>query len=164
MAATRTLRIVFDPDPPPAARQTVERGVDQHNVAVTQEPDYFPIAFLLEDAAGEVLGGALGDLWGGWLHIWYLWVARHLRGRGWARRLVREAERYAIARGAHHAYLETFSFQARPLYEKLGYEVFARLDGFPPGHTKYFLRKALRARGRRRRAAAARTSARKRFI
>jgi len=42
--------------------------------------------------------------------------------------------------------------------------VFARLDGFPPGHTKYFLRKALRARGRRRRAAAARTSARKRFI
>jgi ribosomal protein S18 acetylase RimI-like enzyme len=140
------LRIVFEQEPPPSGRQVVERGVDLHNVAVTHEPDYYPLAFLLKDAAGEVLGGALGDVWGGWLHIGYLWVARHLRGRGWASRLVREAERYAIARGAHHAYLETFSFQARPLYEKLGYEVFGRLDDFPPGHTKYFLRKTLRRR------------------
>jgi hypothetical protein len=84
-----------------------------------------------------VLGGLLGDIWGGWLHVSFLWVARPLRQNGWARRLMREAERYAIARGAHDAHLETFSFQARPLYEKLGYELFGQLDDFPPGHTKY---------------------------
>ena len=144
MAAAAKLRIVFDPDPAPAARATVERGVDQHNVGITNLPDYYPLAFLLKDDAGEVLGGLLGDIWAGWLHVSYLWVARPLRHDGWASRLVREAERYARRRGAHDAYLETFSFQARPLYEKLGYQLFAQLDDFPPGHTKYFLRKKLK--------------------
>lgn len=146
MAAPANLRIIFDPDPSAAARDTVERGVDQHNVAATNQPDYYPLAFLLKDEAHEVLGGLLGDVWGGWLHVGYLWVARPLRRHGWARRLMEEAERYASQRGAHHAYLETFSFQARPFYEKLGYEVFGQLEDFPPGHTKYFLRKALRER------------------
>ena len=149
MTTSAKPRITFDPDPPTAARNTVERGVDQHNVAVTAQPDYYPLAFLLRDDAGEVLGGLLGDIWGGWLHVSYLWVARPLRQRGWARRLMQAAERYARQRGAHHAYLETFSFQARPFYEKLGYEVFGQLDDFPPGHTKYFLRKVLGERRRR---------------
>ena len=143
MATSAKLRIVFDPDPSPAARGTVERGVDQHNVGVTNLPDYYPLAFFLKDGAGEVLGGLLGDIWGGWLHVSFLWVERSLRQRDWARRLMREAERYAVRRGAHDAYLETFSFQARPLYEKLGYQVFAQLDDFPRGHTKYVLRKKL---------------------
>lgn len=146
MPAVPKLRIVFDQDPAPAARRVIEIGVDQHNVAATREADYYPLAFLLRDEAGEVLGGLLGDIWGGWLHVSFLWVARPLRHRGWARRLVRGAERYARTRGAHDAYLETFSFQARPLYERLGYEVFGQLDDFPPGHTKYFLRKRLKKR------------------
>lgn len=143
MTAGSKLRIVFDPDPSKGTRDTVQLGVDLHNVAATREPDYHPLAFLLKDDAGEVLGGLLGDIWGGWLHVTNLWVARPLRQHGWASRLVREAERHAIARGAHDACLETFSFQARPLYEKLGYEVFGQLDDYPPGHTKYFLRKQL---------------------
>ena len=146
MMGAAKLRIVFDANPSPTDRETVTRGVDLHNVAVTGLPDYYPLAFLLKDAAGEVLGGLLGDIWGGWLHVSFLWVARPLRQNGWARRLMREAERYAIARGAHDAHLETFSFQARPLYEKLGYELFGQLDDFPPGHTKYYLRKKLTRR------------------
>jgi len=39
--------------------------------------------------------------------------------------------------------LETYSFQARSFYERLGYEVFGTLDGCPRGHDKFFLRKAL---------------------
>jgi hypothetical protein len=39
--------------------------------------------------------------------------------------------------------LSTFSFQARPFYEKLGYEVFATLEDCPVGHCEYFLRKQL---------------------
>ena len=143
MSAASTLRIVFDQDPSKGARDAVQLGVDLHNVAATQQPDYYPIAFLLKDDAGEVVGGLLGDVWGGWLHVTYLWVARPLRQQGWASRLIDKAERYAIARGAHDACLETFSFQARPQYEKLGYEVFGQLDEYPPGHTKYFLRKKL---------------------
>jgi hypothetical protein len=53
--------------------------------------------------------------------------------------------RYAIERGCHGAFLGSFSFQARPLYEKLGYEVFGALDDFPPGHRLFLLKKRLTA-------------------
>jgi ribosomal protein S18 acetylase RimI-like enzyme len=137
------MKIVFEPELSPDVRQRVELGVDLHNVAVTQLPDFYVVAFLLREESGEVRGGLLGDLWGGWLHVSFLWVDAPLRHRGWASKLVRAAERHAVARGAHDVHLETFSFQARPLYEKLGYTVFATLDDFPPGHQKYFLRKRL---------------------
>jgi GNAT superfamily N-acetyltransferase len=137
------LAIVFDAHPPATDRDTIERGVDQHNVAITGMSDYYPLAFVLRDGQGEPRGGVLGDIWGGWLHIKYLWVDRPLRHGGWASRLVAAAEEYARGRGAGQVCLETFSFQARPLYEKLGYQVFSQLDDYPPGHTKYFLRKTL---------------------
>jgi hypothetical protein len=54
-----------------------------------------------------------------------------------------EAEVHARSRGAVAATLETYSFQARPFYERLGYEVFGTLDGCPLGHVKFFLKKAL---------------------
>ena len=49
------------------------------------------------------------------------------------------------ATGLFAATLETHSFQARPFYEKYGYQVFATLDDWPPGHAKYFMRKQLAA-------------------
>ena len=137
------LAIVFDPHPSTGDRETIKRGVDQHNVAVTGLPDYYPVAFILRDARGETRGGLLGDIWGGWLHVKYLWVDRPLRHARWASRLVAAAEEYARGRGAGRVFLETFSFQARPLYERLGYEVFGQLDDSPPGHTQYYLRKTL---------------------
>jgi hypothetical protein len=38
-------------------------------------------------------------------------------------------------------YLDTFEYQARPFYEKLGYDVFGTLDGYPPGYRQYHLAK-----------------------
>ena len=49
----------------------------------------------------------------------------------------------AIRRGCWGAYLNTFSYQARPFYEKLGYQVFGTLDVYPAGHQEFFMRKRL---------------------
>lgn len=38
--------------------------------------------------------------------------------------LILALEQAARERGCTHAHLDTFSFQARPFYEKLGYELF----------------------------------------
>ena len=143
------MKIAFEPELSADVRQRVELGVDLHNVAVTQLPDFYAVALLLRDDDGTVRGGLLGDIWGGWMHVSYLWVDAPLRHRGWASKLVRAAEKYAVTHGAHDVHLETFSFQARPLYEKLGYTVFATLDDFPPGHQKFFLRKKLTTEGHR---------------
>jgi hypothetical protein len=53
------------------------------------------------------------------------------------------AEAEARQRGAQHAYLDTFSFQAPGFYKKHGYQVFGELQDFPPGHQRYFLTKQL---------------------
>jgi GNAT superfamily N-acetyltransferase len=139
-------RITYEQFPSAEVRNRIELGVDLHNVAATQRPDFHAVGFVLHGDDGELQGGLLGELWGGWLHIGYVWVAEPLRRRGWATRLVRAAERFARQRGAHDACLETFSFQARPLYERLGYRVYATLEDFPPGHAKHYLRKRLTRR------------------
>ncbi len=79
------------------------------------------------------MGGLLGSIWGRWLHINILWVAHAARGQGHAREMLALAEAYARKRGCIGIHLETFSFQARPLYEKLGYQVFGQIDDYPPG-------------------------------
>jgi hypothetical protein len=40
-------------------------------------------------------------------------------------------------------YLDTYSFQARPFYERQGYTVFGVLADMPPGGAKYYLSKQL---------------------
>ena len=135
--------IEFEPFIDDGARQFIVNGVDYHNIAVTGLPDYFPVNFTLRGARGDLLGGVLGQLWGGWLQVTYVWVTEAARGAGHGRRLMENAEAYARSRGAVGATVETHSFQARPFYERLGYEVFGTLDGYPPGHIKFFLKKAL---------------------
>ena len=73
----------------------------------------------------------------------YLWVAEPVRATGYGRALMAQAEQYAIERGCVGAHVGTFSFQARPFYEKLGYEVFGVLEGIPPGHSHFYLKKRL---------------------
>ena len=137
------MRIEFEPFINEGARQFIVNGLDSYNIAATKLPDYFPVNFVLRGERGDVLGGVLGQLWGGWLQVTYLWVSEAVRGVGHGTRLMKAAETYARSRGAIEAAVETYSFQARPFYERLGYEVFSTLDGYPPGHVKFFLRKAL---------------------
>ncbi len=140
----KNLRVVFDPHAPEAVRQFVINSLDNHNIAVTGHSAYYPVGLFLKNERDEVLGGLLGQIWGRWLHVAYLWVAEQARGAGNATRLMREAEEYAIERGGcEGAFLSTFSFQARPFYEKLGYQVFGVLEDYPPGHAKFFLKKRL---------------------
>jgi len=141
--AMAAARIEFEPFIDEGARQFIVNGVDYYNICVTGLPDYFPVNFVLRGEHGDVLGGVLGQIWGHWLQVTYLWVSETARGFGHGTRLIENAEAYSRSRGAVGATVETHSFQARPFYERLGYEVFGTLDGYPPGHIKFFLRKAL---------------------
>jgi hypothetical protein len=51
------------------------------------------------------------------------------------------AEAEARSRGCVGSYLDTFSFQARPFYEKQGYSLFATIADYPPPHSRFFLSK-----------------------
>lgn len=137
-------RIAFEPFIDDGPRQFIVNGVDSCSIAATHVADYMPVNFVLRGRRGDVLGGVLAQLWGGWLQVGHLWVAEAVRGRGHGTRLMADAEDYARSRGGMAATLDTHSFHARPFYERLGYRVFGTLEDYPPGHAKFFLRKALR--------------------
>ena len=140
---TEDVRIEFATVPDAAERQFVINSLDTYNVAVTGVAAFYPVNLFLRAGDGELLGGLIGFLWGGWLQVQNLWVAEPMRRRGHAGRLMEAAELYARRLGCVGATLETHSFQARPFYEARGYVVFGVLEDYPPGHVKYFLRKAL---------------------
>jgi GNAT superfamily N-acetyltransferase len=136
----RELSIVAEPHPSPAWRETVVRGVDQHNVAVTGLSDYYPVGFFVHGAGGMILGGLLGGIWGGWMLVRSLWVAPGLRGQKLGAALMARAHDYAREKSCTHAHLRTASYEARPFYEKLGYRVYGELKNHPVApHARYFL-------------------------
>jgi GNAT superfamily N-acetyltransferase len=93
--------------------------------------------------SGEVLGGLFGGTAYGYLHVDMLIVPESLRGAGLGSRLMQQAEDEAVRRGCEGSYLDTFDFQARGFYERIGYTVFGQIEDMPPGHTRFFLRKSL---------------------
>lgn len=137
------LRIVSEPQASSQDREIVSQGIDLFNVAATGDANYSPLAIFLKDDRGAVLGGALGNLWGGWLDLSTLWVAEPLRGQGHGTRLLEAAEAEARQFGCTNVFLTTFSFQARPFYETLGYEVVVNIPDYPTGHTYHVLKKNL---------------------
>ena len=76
-----------------------------------------------------------------WLCIQKLWMDPEIRGQGFAKKLVLEAERIALERGCHSAHVDTLSCQAPEFYQKLGYEIFAELDNYSAGNKRCFLKK-----------------------
>jgi GNAT superfamily N-acetyltransferase len=145
----------FTPGLGPAYRLTVEDAPAEADVEALphaleaynesrwpKHPAWLPLAIFVRHGA-LIVAGLAGDTYCGWLFVKYLWVSDGLRGRGIGRELMSHAEARARERGCHSAWLDTFSFQARGFYEKLGYEEFGRLD-YPPGHYRHFMRKRLR--------------------
>jgi GNAT superfamily N-acetyltransferase len=139
----QNLRITSEPHAGPEALTFVREAIALHNVAVTRDSYYSPLAILLRDERGAILGGAFGDIWGGWLEVTLLWVAEPLRGRGYGGRLLQAAEEEARMQGCGGVFLTTFSFQARPFYERFGYEVVGEIPDYPAGHSFYFMKKTL---------------------
>ncbi len=97
----------------------------------------------MRDRKNRVVGGVLGYTFGDWLHINIVWVEESLRNKDNGTKLLKMAENEAVKRGCKHVDLDTFSWQARPFYEKHGYTVFATLDNYPEGHRKHFMKKDL---------------------
>jgi GNAT superfamily N-acetyltransferase len=141
----------------PADRDTIVDGLLAYNAEHGFRWEGRGLSVVARDRAGRVIGGLLGETNLGWLFVAALWVAEAHRGRDIGSALLAEAEREARDRECIGVYLDTFSFQARPFYERKGYQLFGTLPDCPPGGEKHYLykrldgatrRRALRARGR----------------
>ncbi len=100
-----------------------------------------PLAVLVRDEAGAVVGGLTGRTTAAWLYVELFWLPDALRGSGLGTRLMMSAEAEAVRRGCIGAHLDTYDYQAPGFYRKLGYEVFGSIEDHPPGHTRFWMRK-----------------------
>jgi len=112
-------------------------------VPFTQEPLTSYINKCIKDG-NEVVGGILAEVYC-WniLSIDVLWVKDEHRNKGYAKALVDAVESEAKKMGCLISHLDTFDFQAKELYEKLGYTVFGVLEDCPEGHKRYYMSKRL---------------------
>ena len=101
------------------------------------------ISIFLKDGRQQIMGGLHGWTAFNYLHVDVLWLRENLRRQGYGKRLMQVAEEEALKRGCRYAQLDTFGFQARAFYEKLGYRIFGELDDVAGGHKWYFLKKDL---------------------
>ena len=128
-----------------AVRKAIVGPLVAYNQAQAGPLDARPLVLVVRDAGGEIAGGLWGRTAYGWLFVELLAVPESLRGQGVGRELMQSAEREAIRRGCHGAWLDTFEFQARGFYEKLGYACFGELADYPVGYSRYFMKKRLGA-------------------
>ena len=138
-----TYTITVEKTPKKEDVETLGQGLADHALPHTQVAGFQPVGVFLRDERGEVMGGVWGYVNWNWLFVGLVWVSDTVRGGGYGRRLMAALEDEARERGCRYAHLDTFSYQARPFYEKLGYEVFATLDDYPPGHQRFFMKKTL---------------------
>lgn len=89
----------------------------------------------------KLIAGATGHLRFEWYYLELLWADGSYRGEGLGTQLIREIEAFAKEHHALGVRLETWSFQAKGFYEKMGYTVYATFEDCPPGTVDYFLRK-----------------------
>jgi len=121
----------------------IGKGLRDFNTRQAGEDHMKELCLVLYSPDQEIVGGVIAETYWNWLFINVMWVKEELRGSGFGERLLKRTEEEAVKRGAKHAFLDTFTFQAPGFYEKNGYGVFGKLADFPPGHQRIFYKKDL---------------------
>lgn len=132
-------------DMPGAEAEAVIRdGLSAYNFEKAGYRDQRPLAVLVSDpATSEVVGGLYGSTSYGLLRIDRFFLPETLRKQGLGSQVLRAAEEEGRRRGCSRALLSTLSFQAPLFYEGQGWQVVARIDCDPPGHTRFMMTKRL---------------------
>jgi GNAT superfamily N-acetyltransferase len=129
--------------PTEAELATIGRGLSAFNEAEVGPANNLPLAVLLRDDDGRLVGGISGYTAWGWLYIRWLWLDEGQRGKGLSGAMLATAEAEARTRGCHGSYIDTFNPVALKVYRRAGYRPFGELPDFPKGRTRTFLSKVL---------------------
>lgn len=127
----------------PSVNDVIHAGLRSFNRAMADWPERQHFNVVLRDAENRVRGGLLASLSADVLRIDDLFIDEAFRRSGCGEKLMALAEAEGRRRGARLACVKTFSWQARPFYEKLGYVVFAELPCRGGAQRLFWLKKSL---------------------
>jgi len=131
-------------EPHPKDKQIMVEGMLSYHASKGHPRKTEIYSILLRDKENSVKGTVIVSfLWNG-MHIDSLWIDESLRNQGWGSKLMKLVEDEAVKRGCAIVYTDTFTWQAPKFYEKLGYEIYGKLEDFPEENTLYYFVKKLK--------------------
>lgn len=77
--------IVYQALPDNALVEFISQNIVSLNFARSGDATWHPVNFFLRNARGEWLGGLTGHVWGGWMHVNFLWVTKDCAAKDKAR-------------------------------------------------------------------------------
>jgi GNAT superfamily N-acetyltransferase len=138
----KALSIAIEP-PDEAVNEYILANLIAFNRAEANRPERQHFNVVLRDGEGRLQGGITASVSFDVLRIEEFFIEETHRRGGYGSRLLAMAEDEGRDRGARLSCVMTFSWQARPFYEKQGYETFAELPYQSGAFALYWLRKSL---------------------
>lgn len=111
----------------------------RENSSKSEEPKNF-LAF----DGDKIIGGAIGYINYNWYFLDLLWIEEAYRDKDIGTTLINNIEEYAQKENLTGVRMETWNFQAKGFYEKMGYKIYATIEDCPPGTIDYFFMKKLK--------------------
>ena len=124
-------------------RKLIVAPLVEYNIAQAGPGNGKPLVITIKDESEQIVGGLWGYTGYEWLFTQLLVVPETQRRAGVGSRLMSMAEAEALSRGCSGSWLDTFEFQAKGFYERIGYECFAELPSYPKGFSRFFMKKTL---------------------
>lgn len=140
-----TASVVAERSDADAVSRQLWKGLVRFNREQAGPLRYKRTVLSVRDGKGRLLGGLILQSYWQESYIELLWLSARARSAGFGSQLLKEAERRAQRRGSRLIHLNTYSFQAPGFYEKQGYRRFGGMSGSPPGASRHFYVKRLRA-------------------
>ncbi len=139
------MKLILDTNPSDQDIEEIRLGLVEHNRPFLEDMQEQAVACYIHHPqhSNAKIAGVSGQVRGEWLMVQFLWVAPEFKGQGLGGKLLDAAEAHARSLGCHSVMLDTWSFQARPFYEKRGYVVQMTQNDFHNGAEKYHLFKRL---------------------
>lgn len=139
------MHIEVNIDPEKSDADILSKGIIDFNRSEVPnlEPNEAEVKLFVfaRNESDTVVGGIRAICFWNTLHIELLWLSEECRGTGIGKQMMDSAEVFAIQNGCEKAFVETTSWQAKPFYEKSGYEHIATLSDRPKGHASHYLTK-----------------------
>ena len=123
--------------------QAIHTGLRSFNRARANWPERQHFNVVLRDGEARVRGGILASVNFDVLVLEDVYLEESCRQSSTGMRMMALAEEEGFRRGARLAVVSTYSWQARPFYEKCGYGVYATLPYNNGVYTLFSLRKSL---------------------
>ncbi|MCH3916628.1 MAG: GNAT family N-acetyltransferase [Spirochaetia bacterium] len=130
-------------NPDETAINEIRHKLQDYNDPYWEVEDRYKYVLTLKDETALV-GGIVFTIFGEWLELDFFWIDASRRHQGYGKELLKKTESFAVSKGCRMSFLNTFSFQARPFYEKNGYTVVYTQKNYPIRNTRYFMEKSLK--------------------